>query len=458
MAEEFDRVPLTVHGVHLLVLQAGTVTQEHRERPTEHCGLLFALRGEAIVRLAQASCELKPGKAVHCAYGRKLEIRVGAEEFEGILIQYLPNKGPEMLHSLRYMPTDFELEPGEDEGLFGLLRLLCLVSRQPMPVSTASVRIGKLQQRILKETFRLSGLHSKAKTGTAERRHQADITIESLSDLFNKTAFIVEDVIRMTLSPGSRLGEYRLSKNGFLFAVRGQAIIRFREKEYGLEPGVVCHGPEGEQIVLTQRGGEEFEYYLIHYRFCGQHEAEAWAEEMPGDFVLRPGMQPRIMELLERLHQTAAMPGKLANLRRKELFLSILGEAFVACQSGLFSPRQLEAVERAIGYIHTHYAEPLTLEHLARLQGMSARQFSYLFHKNIGMRPIDYVIQYRIRRAREILATAGQQPIGEVAALVGYDDPQYFSRVFKRHTGMSPREARLPRTTTGVDNHPSFIE
>ncbi len=455
IAGEFTRVPITIYGVHLLILQAGTVTKEHKERPTQHCGLLFTLRGQAGIRIDDAYYEMKPGKMVHCAYGRMLEIRVDAEEFEGVLIQYLPDEGTGALAGLRCMSVPFELEPGADEELFELLRKLCLISRQSVP--TTALKIGEITQRVMNRTFRLSRLEPKNPSEFRDdRRRRGDVTIDALADLFNKTAFVVEDVMRMSIPPGQQLERYRLPKCGFLFAVRGEARMSFPERDYRLEPGVLCHGSDGERMSLVPVGAESFEYYVVHYRFCERHEAVE--EELPGHFTLRPGPQPRLIELLERLHYTAVMPGKLTSFRKKELFLAILGETFAACQSVRYGPDQLEAIERAIGYIHVHYAEPLTLEELARLQGMSVRQFSYLFHKNIGIRPIDYVIQYRIGRAKEILAMS-RKPIGEIAAQVGYDDPQYFSRIFKRHTGLSPREARMmTQPETGVNNHPSFIE
>ncbi|MFC6552316.1 helix-turn-helix domain-containing protein [Cohnella cellulosilytica] len=445
---------MTIYGVHLLVLQAGAVTKEHKERPTRHCGLLFALRGRAGIRIDGAFYGMKPGKMVHCAYGKKLEIEVGEEEFEGLLIQYLPGQGEEALAGLRHMPRSFELEPGADEELFEQLRKLCLLSRQSVPASAS--KLGELQRRILGLTFRLSRLEPKAAAGADDGGGTADVAVDALADLFNKTAFVVEDVMRLSILPGQRLERYRLPKSGFLFVVRGEARMSFRDGDYRLEPGALCHGSEGQRMTLVPVGAESFEYYVVHYRFC--EEGNAAADGTPGHFTLRPGPQPRLLELLERLHHTAVMPGKLTSFRKKELFLSVLGETFAACQSVRFGPGQLEAVERAVGYIHVHYAEPLTLEELARLQGMSVRQFSYLFHKNIGIRPIDYVIQYRIGRAREILAMS-RTPIGEIAAMVGYDDPQYFSRVFRRHTGLSPREARmLTQPNAGVDNHPSFLE
>ncbi|WP_185601349.1 helix-turn-helix domain-containing protein [Paenibacillus sp. 598K] len=435
--KEFAQVPMTVYGVHLLVLQPATVTHEHRERATEHCGLIFALRGEVSIRVNGARYRLTAGQAIHCSYGQYVEMNVGAEEFEGILVQYLPDEGPGLLAGLQYMSRSFSLQPGIDEGLFELLRTLCLISRQRMP--DAAFRVKPLLERVLRACFHLCRRESKRSYGADVGRVGEDRLVHALADFFNRSAFLVEDVIRLAVRPGQTIAHGSLPKSGFLFAFEGEASIALDGTEYRLHPGEVCHGSEGERLVLTPCGEDRFEYVLIHYRVCYWPERDG--EAFPRHFVLCPGERPRIAELVEQLHQIAVIPGKLTAFRKKELFMSVLYELLSASQHSSWGASHLEAIERTILYIHAHYAEPLSLDQLARLQGITVRQLSYWFYKIIGIRPIDYVIQYRINKASEML-TMSHTPIGEIAASVGYDDPQYFSRVYRRHTGLSPREAR----------------
>nr|WP_272491110.1 helix-turn-helix transcriptional regulator [Paenibacillus apiarius] len=80
---------------------------------------------------------------------------------------------------------------------------------------------------------------------------------------------------------------------------------------------------------------------------------------------------------------------------------------------------------------------PLTLDELAELHSMSPKRFSYFFHKYTGYRLIDYLINDRMERASELLK-AGNFPIRDIAVSVGYVNPLYFSRVFKKKFGVSP--------------------
>ncbi len=434
---EFTRTSITVYGVHLIMLQAGTMTKEHIERPTEHCGIFFALSGEACIAVGELRFTLKAGSAVHCAYGVRLEIIVQEQQFEAVLVQYLPEKGASVLNNLPCMSSSFELKTGIDKRFQEQLQALCLLSRQT--ARSTPNRINYLFREIWIEALRLSQTKSDLPSPSYEASNEEQKLIEHLAERFNKVAFITEDVIHVAISPQSSLNNCILSKNGFLFAVRGEADFIFDERQDTMLPGSIYHGSDGARLSMIPRGEGHFEYYLIHYRFC--EDQSEFTDALPDQFVLRPGLQPRITELLELLHQNAVMPGKLTGFRKKELFFSILSEVFTACQRGRFNPGQLEAVEMSMQYIHTHYADPITLDCLAQLQGMQPRQLSYLFYKSIGIRPIDYLLQYRIKRAQDLL-TMSSAPIKEIAAMTGYDDPQYFSRIFRRHTGMSPSEAR----------------
>jgi AraC-like DNA-binding protein len=103
--------------------------------------------------------------------------------------------------------------------------------------------------------------------------------------------------------------------------------------------------------------------------------------------------------------------------------------------------RHRPRLEQTLSLIHEHFSEPLSLAALARHAGMSISRFSCVFRETLGTSPLDYVAATRMREARRRLRAAGQS-IAEVAYAVGFQDSNYFSRSFKQHHGMSPREFR----------------
>lgn len=101
-----------------------------------------------------------------------------------------------------------------------------------------------------------------------------------------------------------------------------------------------------------------------------------------------------------------------------------------------------ERIQKSLDYLNRHYAETLPLELLAGMEYLSVSRYAALFRQMTGLSPQQYLIDLRLRNARELLR-ATNLSIGEVARSVGYEDALYFSRLFHRHTGQTPREFRL---------------
>jgi AraC-like DNA-binding protein len=95
-------------------------------------------------------------------------------------------------------------------------------------------------------------------------------------------------------------------------------------------------------------------------------------------------------------------------------------------------------------YIQAHYAEPLELEALARRAALSVSQFSAVFKAHFGVPPIEYAHRLRLRQAAHLLRD-DTLAVAEVASRVGYEDPLYFSRQFRKLMGQSPRQYRRNR-------------
>ncbi|RUS42441.1 response regulator [Cohnella sp. AR92] len=107
--------------------------------------------------------------------------------------------------------------------------------------------------------------------------------------------------------------------------------------------------------------------------------------------------------------------------------------------------RQLVArtqIAKATEYIEEHYAEEkLSLQDLCRHTLMSTSYFSLVFKQATGETFIEYLTRVRLEKAKEMLLTTTLK-FYEIAAKVGYADPNYFSILFKKHTGSSPRDYR----------------
>jgi two-component system response regulator YesN len=93
-------------------------------------------------------------------------------------------------------------------------------------------------------------------------------------------------------------------------------------------------------------------------------------------------------------------------------------------------------------YIHEHYNDPsFSLVHTANHIGISVAYFSSLFLRETGQTFVEFLTAARMEGAKKLLVNPGKR-ITEIAFEVGYADPNYFSKLFKKSMGISPREFR----------------
>jgi|GEM_PF-2009458 len=109
------------------------------------------------------------------------------------------------------------------------------------------------------------------------------------------------------------------------------------------------------------------------------------------------------------------------------------------CEQFSHQSRLPRLVRETLSYIDEHLDEPITLESTALQNGVTAQHLSRTFAAELGQSFVDYVTETRITRARELLLRPGHS-VKEVAYLSGYTDPNYFGRVFKKISGVTPGE------------------
>lgn len=105
-------------------------------------------------------------------------------------------------------------------------------------------------------------------------------------------------------------------------------------------------------------------------------------------------------------------------------------------------------IEQALAYIEAHFTEELSLKAVADHVHLSSNYFSNLFKKEVGQKFVDYINTVRIDRAKKLLLTSPKRT-QQISEETGFSDSAYFSKVFKRATGLSPAEYRKAHLGSG---------
>lgn len=204
------------------------------------------------------------------------------------------------------------------------------------------------------------------------------------------------------------------------------AVLYFRPNEahrYG------SHDSEEWEIYWLHCSGAVVEYLLKWSPFSGKKRLQVFAN---GQAIKR-----QFNTILQQL-EIGYSDHVILELSRFFLTIISLLHREAGTQQQLV---QREKIESAMDNMRESVAEFRDLSYYAKGVGLSVSQFSYLFRTYNGISPMAFLTELRMRKARELLESSSIS-VKEIASRLGYEDPLYFSRQFKKNTGLSPTSYR----------------
>lgn len=222
-----------------------------------------------------------------------------------------------------------------------------------------------------------------------------------------------------------------------LYVKSGEMICLFDGKYEKIQAGGYVLYPPKVPQEYEQNGGV---CYWVH--FSGTAAAEAIADAGLRSSPISSGNMENdaIISTFDRMiyrYATAESNGGIALSAELLLLLAEIKRCAVD-KSGVSFDDRLCSV---ISYMHKHYSEDVELDFYARMAYISTGRFIHLFKEIMGVSPYSYILKIRMERAAEFLALSDSS-VAEVAAKVGFKDPLYFSKAFKKSFGMSPVKFR----------------
>lgn len=216
-----------------------------------------------------------------------------------------------------------------------------------------------------------------------------------------------------------------------LVCVRGSGVVALDGEEHTLSPGTSIAIPAGVPHEYRSSERDAWTIWWIHVRGTDAAELTTRANGAP---VVRLRSVDRVVALFDELVSLLERRMSPAHL------LAASGIAWnlltrITVDSTL--PAEGSPLERAMRYLETRIDGTIQVADLAALVGLSPSHLSALFRQATGGGPAAFHTSLKMGRARSLLDTSTMS-VAEVAAAVGYSDPLYFSRQFRRVHEVSP--------------------
>jgi len=235
----------------------------------------------------------------------------------------------------------------------------------------------------------------------------------------------------------------------------GSMKVRIGDDERTVPAGTVFIGKPFERQFYAKSGKEPTGSYWLHFTGYGVTDllikAKLW-----NDSFFFTGVNDDIPRLFARIieEEVERQPSfeQISASLLQELIFTVTRKLAIREQVERLNPQEL-MLYTSFNLLHKNYARKLTVQDLAAQAGFSASRYTSIFKAHTGLSPQQYLIQYRLRKAKDLMRHT-QLNIRQIASLAGFDDQLYFSRLFKKYEGVAPLDYRKqpPEETAAPPN------
>jgi AraC family transcriptional regulator, arabinose operon regulatory protein len=267
-------------------------------------------------------------------------------------------------------------------------------------------------------------------------------------DLWSDVTLVALRASLHSCEPAWRLEPRVLPNHQAWLVVSGSARLTIAGTDRQLRGGAVALVPQAVPHWAEHDPLSPLQAYVLHF------ETRVLGEHAPGALAALPSLLWPEAEVMHELVAAAATMSRevgdrspehvlLANAAITRLFGLLWSVDAALRRSGVASAMLPGHVRLApvLAYIADHFASPLTLAELAVVAGVSPTHLCHLFSDTVGLSPLQYLQRFRMRRARHLLETTSLV-VADIGRRVGFADPAYFSRAFRRLEGMTPSHYR----------------
>lgn len=229
----------------------------------------------------------------------------------------------------------------------------------------------------------------------------------------------------------------------FIYCIEGEGWFKTSTSEHKVSENQYFILPAG---ISHSYGSDENNPWTIYWVHFKGRLALSFAKDQDRPIDIRPGLHSRIIdriELFEEIFRTLEMGYSRENrLYACTVFHHFLGTLHYIQQYRNVKKddsQKTDVVTAAIHFMKENLEKRLTLDEIAEHIGYSVSYFTNIFNKRTGFAPLTYFNQLKIQQACKLLDFTDMK-INQICYKIGIEDTYYFSRLFSKIMGMSPRE------------------
>lgn len=215
--------------------------------------------------------------------------------------------------------------------------------------------------------------------------------------------------------------------NGFVYLTKGRCSFSFAGQSVTMTEGALIYLPLMSNHVFRILS-DEIEFYRVNFKLSVRQENVLFSDRpvlLAHSVPVECGDAIRALEEISRLENDT--------VRKTEKLCGI----FSALRKTMEKPCS-EQLAPAIHYLQQNMSQRLNAHYLASMCYLSTTQFYQFFRTETGMTPLQYRNKLLLDRAVMLLKYGGIS-VNETAQILGFSDPAYFSRFFKKHMGCAPK-------------------
>lgn len=221
------------------------------------------------------------------------------------------------------------------------------------------------------------------------------------------------------------------------YCIDGEAVYSMEGVERTVTGGDVLFFTKDSLRTARSSPDRPWHFYSLSFDICFDDEASRRYLDSLESIIHSPNLQLLKSQFSELFHTwTGRRNGYRVHC--KSLVMDILYRILKERDKARFNSSQYQAIEKVIALIQSDFTRSYSIEELARYASLSPSHFRLLFKQITGMTSVQYHNHIRLYRARDLLAS-GECNVTEAALAVGFQDIFYFSRLFKKTLGQSPR-------------------